>query len=544
MSATVRLKCASGLVECAQLVAEGVRRVGPSKAVTDEGGSTPKGSISPSDSVMYVSPDVGIDFGTSHIAVAGPNASLSSLGNRSDLMAELLFSLDARPIVTGSGVTFRTMGDRAQIPAAAKRVNDLLWKLGDPSRESKSDAFIPASELAAAAFSEVQRRVSKLYGEPIRRAVVAVSPNLESDRRIALWEAAMSAGVETVQLISSPVACARSWSLRARFTGGLIVVDIGAGVIDIAAVLCGSDGISEVSLFPAIGRGVFGSRLDDTLRHIVKQRLRNGGAKLAGRNNSELDDSIEEAKLRLLGGAPRATIWINQDDRATPSRVDIDDSALETSREAFVSDYRRILRRAPGSFLKLRLITGRASQVAGISEHDATTPRQLDGQVFEPTGELAAIGAAIEALTMSDDRVLRSEDVLSMPISLHIGHRDYGTLIPAGTKLPAAASVVFESPHRSYRRWSVQLRQGAGSRVSDSRPRRILERTIDDQERFAVQPEVRALVSQGGIASVHLHEGGPHLRFEMGKRSGGPGAKAGATAVTNSALAIHSMNSR
>jgi rod shape-determining protein MreB and related proteins len=111
-----------------------------------------------------------------------------------------------------------------------------------------------------AVIPDLIRRVRGLRRLFKPEVMICVSPDLSSDLRRAVTEAAVAAGTRQAWLVGQPLAAAIGAGLPIEKSGGVLVCDIGAGHTQVA-VMCGSGTLAAGTLpvgGAALGRAIAG----------------------------------------------------------------------------------------------------------------------------------------------------------------------------------------------------------------------------------------------------------------------------------------------
>jgi rod shape-determining protein MreB len=158
----------------------------------------------------------------------------SSGGLGVDLGTESL--LVSRP---GEGVVFRAPSCAAVDPATGRLLAIGEQALAEADGDAQlvwlvRDGVIEDADLTRQALARVLVHSGGRLVKP--RVALSVSCRASAIARRALSEAALAAGAAAAELVESPVAGALGAGLPAMGPGGLLVIDIGAGVVDVAVI--------------------------------------------------------------------------------------------------------------------------------------------------------------------------------------------------------------------------------------------------------------------------------------------------------------------
>ena len=446
---------------------------------------------------------VGIDFGTDHVSAAcvgRKDSGIHLVPNRPGT-----YGLRTPSLVGGGVVHVRAISERRASNLASHRVfHDPLWKLGTHSSVTSEGKRYTAESVATALFTRIRRDVELAYGPRIEAVVIAIPAILGSSQRRAVLRAAIDAGLPVIRLLSSSAATARAWSHKAGYDGDIVIIDFGAGVLDAAKATVEGTGTTSIKHVTTAYR-LGGRDWNNALRHRIDEKLRARGTDADSVLGPQSDSAIETAKLRLAAGRDIATVWIRPEG-LPPHRVDLTKQEFEVVHQPLMQRYRNHIEEIGGLFHNVIVITGRASQLPGARE----LPKRAlltKGRVFEPSAELVAQGAALEAEAI----VVRDtpfRDSLALPVWLSLG--ETATLaLKAGIDLPSTIRLDFRSPDRRYRSFPFTLRQGPEPR---GRGKVVLAGRLDDDDRFQRPAQVVVTASQDGVINMEV-TGGPRVKL-------------------------------
>ncbi|MEU0884067.1 Hsp70 family protein [Lentzea sp. NPDC005914] len=131
------------------------------------------------------------------------------------------------------------------------------------------------------------------------QSIVTIPAYFTNNQKDATRSAAKIADVHLVRLIHEPTAACLAAARERRFTGTVVVVDLGAGTLDISAV-CVEDGVHEV-LKVGGDTGFGGKDLDTAIAQVLVSRLRQRGVEVpsSGRSRKRLEVAAEALKIAL-----------------------------------------------------------------------------------------------------------------------------------------------------------------------------------------------------------------------------------------------------
>jgi hypothetical protein len=147
-----------------------------------------------------------------------------------------------------------------------------------------------------------------------QEVVLTVPASFDAAARECTVEAALAAGLDQVTLLEEPQAAfyawldrrGEGWRSELRLGDVVLVVDVGGGTTDFAAILLTEE---EGRLEPrriAVGQHILlgGDNMDLALAHLARQKLEGGGANIDSWQLSALSHAARDAKETLLGANP------------------------------------------------------------------------------------------------------------------------------------------------------------------------------------------------------------------------------------------------
>ena len=160
---------------------------------------------------MFSSTGLGIDLGSDSLVVSRPGAGIVWRGPA----CAAVDAASGRLVAVGEEALAHT-GDSVA----------LLWLVRDGVIEDAA----PARQVLARIIAQSGSRLVK------PRVALSISCRASAIARRALSKAALAAGAAEVELVESPVAGALGAGLPAMGPEGLLVIDIGAGLADVAVI--------------------------------------------------------------------------------------------------------------------------------------------------------------------------------------------------------------------------------------------------------------------------------------------------------------------
>jgi molecular chaperone DnaK len=311
------------------------------------------------------------------------------------------------------------------------------------------------------------------------RAVVTIPAYFLNNQKHATRDACRIAGVEVVRLLHEPTAACVAVGRERRLAGDVVVVDLGAGTLDVSFLEVG-DGVYEVR--QVLGNNQYGGKdFDAVIGQALAARLREQqGINVpdSGLPRRRLEVAAEYLKIELSSQL--------QADFLLRSFVDGKDVRLEMSRadlEAVLAEPLRTLRQTCGEFKKsLRgqpqylalvgapmlspLVNHQVEEVFGMARTGVSDPRTA-----------VACGAALQAATLDgklDEVILVDVTPLSLGIRAfdQKDREQFSILIEKNTTIPTEKRETFSTHADNQPAVDVEIFQGqldAGSKIGHFR---------------------------------------------------------------------------
>ncbi|MFC5744475.1 Hsp70 family protein [Actinomadura rugatobispora] len=274
------------------------------------------------------------------------------------------------------------------------------------------------------------------------RAILTIPAFFRNNQKQATRNACRIAGVELERLIHEPTAACIAAARQRRLTGEVVVVDLGAGTLDLSA-LSVEDDVYEVHQVTG-DNGFGGKDFDAVIAEAVERRLARDGVRVPekGKERLRFEIAVEYLKISLsdqpyaayplpgFNGDPGFRLELGRDELA-----EILAGPLRTLRETCERLKKSLLDRPE----HLVLVGGPmlAPQVAGVVEDVFGLRRK----VLADPRTAVAVGAAFQAAVLSGvhgRQVLI--DVTPLALGLLVapspGEEEFSSLIEANTSIP------------------------------------------------------------------------------------------------------------
>lgn len=226
-----------------------------------------------------MSPTLAIDFGSSSTKIAylspdGGKPELIPLGQEiRDIMPSVFYIPRSGSVLVGDDAAQMADQDPAGIVTDIKRQLQRPGKI----RCGEGRPVFQRWELVAKLFSEIRRRCDEevFHNGSVDHCMLTVPVCFSEPQRQKLQHAAEHAGFTKVRLMDEPTAAAMHWLSTSgkSLSDHVIVVDIGGGTTDLAALkLCG--GVYEqIPDLPSSGFLSGGNDIDEDLRKVIAKNF-------------------------------------------------------------------------------------------------------------------------------------------------------------------------------------------------------------------------------------------------------------------------------
>ena len=222
-----------------------------------------------------MSPTLAIDFGSSSTKVAylspdGGKPELIPLGQAiREIMPSVFYIPQSGSVLVGDDATQMADQDPAGIVTDIKRHLQRPGKI----RCGEGRPVFQRWELVSKLFSEIRCRCDEevFHNGSVDHCMLTVPVCFSEPYRQKLQQAAEHAGFTSVRLMDEPDAAARHWlsSSGKGLSDHVIVVDIGGGTTDLAAMkLCGGT-YESIPDLPPFGFASGGNDIDEDMRKVV-----------------------------------------------------------------------------------------------------------------------------------------------------------------------------------------------------------------------------------------------------------------------------------
>src|SRR5512146_1649188 len=386
---------------------------------------------------------------------------------------------------------------------------------GEVLRIKLADKDYTPPEISAFILRQLKRNAERLFGAPVKKAVITVPAYFNDAQRQATKDAGRIAGLEVLRLVNEPTAAALAYGLDKKKSGTVAVYDLGGGTFDIS-ILKLQDGIFEV-IATKCDTHLGGDDIDNLLIAIALDDIQ-GDLGTDLRRNGEavqrIRKAVIEAKIALsandaatldveLPGGKRYQRKIPRTMFEQMSRPIID-RTLGPSKQALKDAGLR-----PGDVDEVVLVGG-STRIPLV--------RQLVKELFqrEPHVELnpdevVALGAAVQANILSGGAAATADMLLLDVTPLSLGIEALGgvvaKIIHRNSTIPASATEHFTTGVDGQTNVAIHVLQGERELARDCRSlARFDLKGIPPMPAGVPRIEVKFLIDANGILHVSARE--------------------------------------
>jgi len=381
-------------------------------------------------------------------------------------------------------------------------------------------------DIAGYVFDAVRTAASRLAGQPVEEAVIAMPADFNDLQRQAVGDAARIGGLKVVGSITGPAAVALGAGLYPLPRGAdskkdhrVLIYDLGGGSFDVAALVVREEGMEVL----ASGGDAFlgGEDFDQRIvSFICEEFLRAGGSDLRRERLilPRLRVAAERAKLALSSEdevqirLPELAARLPEGVRLTRDRLD---SLTQDLIDRTVWPCESVLRHADWSVEEVDalVMVGGQTHMPRVRAHIADWLGKAPLDLPSPPEALVALGAARQGVALeaaaAGGRGRKRKG--SMPVveatCLSLGVESAGgvvaRLIPKGTPLPARASQGLTTSTDNQAHVVVHLVQGEREMAADNDSiARLQIGPLPPAPRGTPQVEFEIVTDGGGLPRV------------------------------------------
>jgi molecular chaperone DnaK len=246
----------------------------------------------------------GIDFGTTNSAAVKviPGGEPQKYGDETGRPLPSIVAID---IATGEMIGGRSVWENREFYAESQQyhlVKSVKWKLGTDEVWQTEKGVVTPEEVASFIFASLSKRAVDLGSEPIKTAAVTIPFDFPPHARIALRNAARSAGIEISTFITESTSALMRYIPHLKHCRNVAVFDWGGGTLDISILQIRDGRVSELATG---GMDLAGDYIDvdvaQALHHILMEQRQHSQAfeSMSARNRDSMLTQSEMAKCRF-----------------------------------------------------------------------------------------------------------------------------------------------------------------------------------------------------------------------------------------------------
>ena len=307
------------------------------------------------------------------------------------------------------------------------------------------------------------------------RLIVTIPAYFTNNQKHATRDACTIAGVESLRLIHEPTAACLSVARQHGLTGDVIVVDLGAGTLDIS-LLNVEDGVYEVKAVS--GDSTYGGRdFDQVIARHLASKLAADGVQVPGTRLRRLQLEAAAEQLKILLSAQeyaeevRHGIAPDQPVQLRLSRAELTEILQQplARLRAVCTEFMRLLGPSAAEVKRSGhlVLVGRPMRSPIVAEavQDAVwIPRRHVADPHTAVAFGACLQAAVLGRELTDEVLL--VDVTPLGLGIQTEGGTFAKLIERTTPIPTRRSDIFTTVADNQRNVDIQIYQGEQAAVA------------------------------------------------------------------------------
>lgn len=471
---------------------------------------------------------LGIDLGTTNSAMAVWNGTEPHLlpNNRgSRITPSVVAMADGGEILVGESAVNQAVINARNTVHAVKR------HIGSGHTFNLRGATLSAEEVSACIIRKLRHDAEEYLGTQIHDAVITVPAYFSEKQRRATVEAGRLAGLRVRRVLNEPTAAALAYASRQPADRIILVYDLGGGTFD---VTCLRQSGMDFEVLSTAGDAELGG-LDFT--RLLLNDVKQGFTAKAGISLDDpvicrqLEEAVERGKIEL---SSRDSVEIGF------PFIGSDGRPLHLNRRVHRIEFNRLIGGLVERSVHLTMEALRQAEVR---------PEELDGLVLsggssriplirhrlqETLGcghvsqvnpdEIVALGAAIQASMLIENRDMSLRDVTAFDLGVEIEHGRFIPIVQRNSALPASSRRIFTTITDGQTVAEIHVLQGNHETAAkNSSLGRFMLSGIKQDAKGQPRIEIEFRVDNDGlveVAAVDKDTGARH-RVTLSSTSGG-----------------------
>ena len=425
---------------------------------------------------------LGIDLGTTNTVCYSFKNSLEVLKFRGkELLPSVLYYKDGKLVVGSNAKKKATQYPKNVIMSSKTFIGDdkKVWSIQD-------EEFTP-TDVAKHILYEVVREAKKKDNVDKCKAVITVPEYFTSRQYKETREAAESAGIEVIELLSEPIAASIAYSMNEEKNKNIFVIDVGGGTFDVSILKIENNKFTTLST--GGNRKLGGDNFDQVIVNECMKKIRKeNGINLSSLEKSGLDEIIYyQVMTKLLFECEKAKIELSsleETDIIIPSLIPVNGDSINfnihITRDEFDEKSENLLdeieltirtclyeAKYEAEDIDKVIMVGGSSNIVAVNDvvKDIFNKNTYSDKDFS---KLVAKGAAIKAAIESgyastfvrDGEAPIIQDILSSSFGIALANKKYSIILEKGTEYPCESSRIYTTIKDFQECVKVQIYEG------------------------------------------------------------------------------------